>query len=706
MRPRRDGRTLDVAICTFGVLALELALIRWIGGQIRIVSYFANLILLAAFLGMGLGVVIGRRRPRLVPFALPALALLSAVLAFAEPLRIMSVRFPDPSIFLWVAESKPESLWQFFGVTLLVAAVFWAVAAVVALAASPLGRLFDELPPLTAYTADIAGSLIGIAAFTFVSAAGGTPWEWMALGILPILRFSRSPLSLISGAAILGLAWYSARGALYSPYNRIDLEPQTGWFDAAAPLRRDWLLSVNRDYHQRIANYSNRRVAADAADGQRITAISQAVYELPFRLRPGGASALVVGAGTGNDVAGALRAGFPSVTAVEIDPVILDLGRWLHPENPYGDPRVHAVNNDARAFFQRNPDASFDVVAYGLVDSHAMFSAMSSLRLDNYVYTVEGIRAGWQHVRDDGVLAISFSTFAGPWIAERLMRTIHQATGMTPVVIDHQMDWGATFLVTRSLDPALIPPLLRSRLTRPALVETARMPTDDWPFLYIRPGTIPFGYMTVLALIGITGMLAIRRAYGDAGGDTAGSAGRFDWPMFLMGAGFMLLETRMVTALSLLFGSTWLVNAYVFGGVLLMVLLANLRVIRRPPTSLGRWFIPLLVSVPLTLAVNASTLSIFDVTTRGILGGALFAIPIGFAGVIVAALLARSPSPALSLGSNLMGAVLGGILEYSSMFFGLRFVGVLSVLCYLAAFVTLRGMAGTPPALTESQGGG
>ena len=194
----------------------------------------------------------------------------------------------------------------------------------------------------------------------------------------------------------------------------------------------------------------------------------------------------------------------------------------------------------------------------------------------------------------------------------------------------------------------------------------------------------------MLTIIAITAVLAIRRAYGAAGTASGPGAARFDWAMFLMGAGFMLLETRMVTALSLLFGSTWIVNAFVFGGVLVMVLLANLWVSRRAPRSLGRWFIPLLASVALTWSISAGVLSGFDVTTRGILGGLLFALPIGFAGVIVATLLVRSEAPALALGANLMGAVLGGILEYSSMFLGLTFVGILSLLCYIGAWAALR----------------
>ena len=66
--------------------------------------------------------------------------------------------------------------------------------------------------------------------------------------------------------------------------------------------------------------------------------------------------ALIVGAGSGNDAAGALRNGVEQVTAVEIDPVIIDCGRRYHPERPYDSPRVTLVNDDARSYFATSRD--------------------------------------------------------------------------------------------------------------------------------------------------------------------------------------------------------------------------------------------------------------------------------------------------------------------------------------------------------------
>jgi hypothetical protein len=701
----RVPRPFDVGLCTFAILALELGLIRWFSGQIRLVAYFSNLVLLAAFLGMGLGIALGRRRPGLVHAALPAIAGLAAILAFAGPLGLMQVRFPDPSIFLWDAETARTTLLHFLGVTALMAAIFWSVAAVFTLVAAPLGPLFDRLPALRAYTADIIGSLLGIVAITLISAAGAKPWQWMALGTLPLLWFSRTPISVLAAAAVLALAGLSGQGAFFSPYNRIDLVALGPASRADEPLRRNWQMRVNRDYHQHVWDLSNPTVAAIARSAPNASPVlMQAVYEMPFRLHPAGRTGLVIGAGTGNDVAAGLRAGYTGITAVEIDPVILSLGREIHPENPYGDPRVRTVNDDARAYFERTSD-TFDVVAYGLVDSHAMFSAMSSLRLDNYIYTREGIEAGWRRVREGGVLAISFSTFAGPWIEQRLLRTIREATGVTPIVVRHRMDYGTSFVVSRTAEPVRVPAFLAPYAeTQPIVDESVRVPTDDWPFLYIRPKTVPYGYLAVLFLIAVTAIVAVRRVYG---GGRPGDGARvpFDWGMFLMGAGFMLLETRMVTELSLLFGSTWIVNASVFAGVLVMILFANAWVERGRPASLDRWFIPLLLSIVVTWMVGAGVLNQLPIAARGIVGGVMFSLPIGCAGVIVATLLARSASPATALGANLLGAVMGGILEYSSMFLGLTFVAILAFACYIGAFLVLRGnkllAPGLPPVVPE-----
>jgi len=504
---------VQLALCTFGILVLELAIIRWMSSQIRIVAYFSNVVLLAAFLGMGLGIALGRKRPGLVHFCLPALAILSMVLAFSRQLRLMNLSFPDPSLSLWGADS-PTTLWGFVWATLLVGAIFWAVASVFVFASVPIGGLFERMPALSAYSADLLGSLAGVLAMTAAAAFGTPPVVWLGLGVLPSLWFSRRVLSWTTALLVVVLAAVSQEGAIFSPYNRIDLAPME-YFESGIQknqARQEWNLSVNRDFHQYLHDFSPETVAAEPSVSARRRC--QQIYELPFRISPRRDSALVVGAGTGNDVMGALRQGFGRILSVEIDPAILQIGKQFHPEQPYADARAVPVVNDARAYFEQNPNSRFDVICHGLLDSHAMFSAMSSLRLDNYVYTVEGIRAGWRHVKDDGILAVSFSVYAGRWMAERMLGIIREATGLSPIVVPHGLNYGITYLIGRDLRPEGIAPYTPKLILDPTPNPSIRIPTDDWPYLYLRPGSVPYAYLSVLLVIVVTSTLGIRRVYG------------------------------------------------------------------------------------------------------------------------------------------------------------------------------------------------
>lgn len=594
----------------------------------------------------------------------------------------MNLAFPDPSVSLWGADS-PTTSWGFAGATLLVGAIFWAVVAVFVFASVPVGWLFDQMPTLTAYSADLLGSLLGVVTMAVVAAFGTPPVVWLALGTVPFLWFSRRLLSWMMALLIVVLAAVSQEGAIFSPYNRIDLTPmqysESGIQKNQA--RQEWHLSVNRDFHQYLHDFSSQTVDAEPPVSSRRWC--QQVYDLPFRVARRKDAALVVGAGTGNDVMAALRQDFRSVLSVEIDPAILRIGQQFHPERPYSDLRAIPVVNDARAYFEQNPETRFDVICYGLLDSHAMFSTMSSLRLDNYVYTVEGIRAGWRLVKEDGILSVSFSIYAGRWMAERMLGIIREATGLSPIVVPHGLNYGITHLVGRQLSPDAVAAITPKLIVDPTLNPVIRIPTDDWPFLYLRPGSIPYAYLSVLLTIALTSALAIRRVYGRE----MFTGRRFDVSLCLMGAAFMLLETRMVTELSLLFGSTWVVNSVVFTGILLMVLLANWASRRWNLEHPQRYYLPLAVFLLATWFTGAGMLNQLSLIERALVGGTLYSIPIAFAGLIFSSLLKRSKDPAAALGSNLLGAVLGGVLEYSSMLLGLKAMALLALGFYLASYL-------------------
>lgn len=663
----RGPQLFQIGLSTFGILALELALIRWMSGQVRILAYFNNLILIGCFLGMGVGLVAGRRRPGLVHVTLPALALLAIPLTFSGGLGFMHLRFPDRAVHLWGAEAAAGSVGQLLFALGVILGLFCGVVAVFVFAGAALGHLLASASNLRAYSADLLGSLLGVLAMAIVTALGAPPPVWLLVGALPFAWLSRRPLSVASLLLAVGLGQASVAGATYSPYNRIDVDR------GASGLT----LSVNRDFHQYIHDLSH-------VLGDELMTRVKRMYDIPFLLSDARERALVVGAGTGNDVQAALRNGYGTVYSVEIDGRILELGRQLHPERPYDDRRVVPVVNDARAFFEQYRGQGFDVIAYGLVDSHAMFSALSSLRLDNYLYTEEGLRSAWRHVKPGGLMTVNLSFLGGSWLRNRLYWTLASATGTKPVVVEHGLHSAAAFVAAKQPGPLhweRLDPFPRLQAD-PATQAFVLRSSDDWPFLYLRPGVFPWGYVLVLSCVLALAWVLVSRTLG-------GEALKrdFDGALFLMGAGFLLLETRGVTTLSLLFGSTWVVNAAVFSGVLIMALVANLLVERLRPSSPLPAFLALLVALVVLWAVDLSALNRLPLVSRGLVGGLLNALPVGCAGLIVSTLLARSANLAASLASNLLGSVLGGCLEYLSMYTGLRALVLLALGLYLGALL-------------------
>jgi len=102
------------------------------------------------------------------------------------------------------------------------------------------------------------------------------------------------------------------------------------------------------------------------------------------------------------------------------------------------------------------------------------------------------------------------------------------------------------------------------------------------------------------------------------------------------------------------------------------------------------WFGPLFLSLVVCYLLGSARLASLPLLGRGLAGGLLFALPVGIAGVVVATLLKQAKNAAGALGSNLLGAVLGGVLEYLSMLLGLEALLLLALTLYLGAFLALR----------------
>ncbi|MGE3818281.1 MAG: hypothetical protein AB7I30_02510 [Isosphaeraceae bacterium] len=711
------NRTLCLFLLSVAGLFLELVLIRWVSTEIRIFAYLQNTVLVVCFLGLGVG-ALSCRKPVAVREILLPLGVLIALLAIpatraglgkiSEMLSVLN------DLLIW-SKGRADGPWQSLvqvalglALTLVLMILIWEIFL-------PIGRLTgrflaDHPRTLWAYSVNVAGGLLGVWAFVLLSALDQPPFVWVAVfcALLAALTIAALPPtagqslpSLVGMAALIPLAWFAGQEpdaieVRWSPYQKLALQDSDpNDLDMRGVGR--YMVTVNRAGYQAMIDLNPESVARDPDRyPPALRGLSQ--YDVPFLLRKPPGKVLVVGAGTGNDVAGALRQGATEVTAVEIDPAILDLGKRFHPERPYDSPRVHAVTDDARSFFASCQE-KYDLILFGLLDSHTT-TAMTNARLDHYVYTVESLRHARTLLADGGVMVLSFEA-QKPYVADRMALALRQVFGEEPLcfrIPKTAYGWGGVMFVTGDLNgvrqrlaenPRLASTIARWRTESPVrLTGTTRVATDDWPYIYLESPRIPSLHFL------LAGLLAVVFAYGVRGEERAEVLKGWDasrWHFFFMGAAFLLLEVQNVSKASVVLGNTWQVNAVIISGILAMVLLANLVVAKRPNLSSPVVYLGLILTCLVLYFVDLSTLAFLPFWVKAPMVGALAALPMLFSGVVFARSFASSAEKDQALGANILGALVGGILQSLTFVTGTRFLSLVVAALYAAAYLTRPG---------------
>jgi len=692
--------TRALVATSIAALFVELMLIRWLAAEIPVLGYFKNFPLMAAFIGLGAGALLADRPRSHWLSSLWALVVLSLAVVFTEELGLVDMVFPDPRVDVWsrgvsLSAGEPSRVLSVnLGKIFLVLGVCtWSFVGL----GQAIGYWFRQGPALRMYTADIAGSLAGVVSFGVLSYLQTGPQVWLVAAalLLAVSSWYRNPgdrrglLPLVVLLAIAGTyqvkAGHTATTLRWSPYYRIEV-PAVGMETSPTVYQ----LNVNRDIHQHMVDLSEKQPGALAAGGSMAGQMKKwrRQYDFPYIFKDRPATVLIGGAGSGNNAAAALRNGAGRVTAVEIDPQIIQLGRDLHPEHPYASERVHVVNDDIRSYVRWSHE-KYDLIEYGILDSHTALSSLSSLRLDNYVYTVEGIRSAVRRLKPDGLMVLSFYEGNRPWLGRRIFRNIIEATGAAPVAT--QFSAMCFFVFGPSLDRDRIEGELAQHGHR--VMNTfygegdVRMSTDDWPFMYSNPAGQPLVYFLSLALLVALASLFISRA--TRGGPSAQSV-RMDWHMFLLGAAFLLIETKALAELSLLFGSTWIVNTLVFSGIFVMVLSSVWLVHRRVWVRLDLAYGALILILMAWYAFPREALNALPFGVRALVSTLLVVLPLLFAGIVFARSFSTKANTAVAFGSNLIGAVIGGAAEATSLAWGIRSLTILALVFYVASWLVLR----------------
>jgi hypothetical protein len=155
----------------------------------------------------------------------------------------------------------------------------------------------------------------------------------------------------------------------------------------------------------------------------------------------------------------------------------------------------------------------------------------------------------------------------------------------------------------------------------------------------------------------------------------------------------MLLETKSVVHMALLFGSTWLVNSIVFFAILVMILASNLYVLALKPKKLGPYYALLVASLAINIMVPMSKFLALSGWEEVAVSCTVVFVPIFFAGIVFGTLFRDSSQPDIDFGSNIAGAILGGLCESLSLVIGFNYLLAIAVAFYLLSAVPNRSAA-------------
>lgn len=721
-------RNWQLIFVSFTALFLELLVIRLVSTEIRIFAYFSNLVLLAAFIGLGFGMIINKK----LPVAISAAALFSTVVAssvnyivrwpnldFVFFSGITELLAPLSESYIWLTTNTYSKSGIMIGLFLLIILFVNLI-----LIFMPLGQIMGNLlakhkKPILAYSLNIAASLLGMWAFQTYSIVRFTPYFGVVLGIVALYFLTKDRLEkyLILSIVVATIVFIvpksqpeKFRATYWSPYQKLtlsasekdpsEINPQPeGWYLEVNNVGYMGLFNMSQDYRENVKKELNKLYGNNSP----VDAKYSDSYTLPFEFKKDPSQVLVIGAGAGNDAAAAVRRNLipgpdglkipdpnqkiPQVDAVEIDPVIVEIGQKYHHEKPYRDPKVKTIIDDGRSFMEKT-DKKYDLVIMGLADSHTLSSSLTNLRLDHYLYTQESFKRIKNILNDDGLLFLTFEV-TRPWIGDRLKKGLTDVFEQEPKIFEVRSGgvygWGGYAFVV-SKNPSFLEQVLNSNLELGNFVENNRQSfqintrslTDDWPYLYLDKPRLPLIHMFIALLFGSLLLVARKKILG---------TNKLNWAMFFWGAAFLLFEFQNVSKASLLFGVTWQTNLFMISAILVLLLFANWTVQKRLIRPSAAF--PLLIaSLVLQILLPLETLNSLDLFQKIVFASLVLNLPLYFGGVFFTHMFSKSKDKANAFGSNFLGAVFGGFAEMLSFLFGIHALLYIVIVLYSLGFLT------------------
>ena len=511
----------------------------------------------------------------------------------------------------------------------------------------------------------ISGSLVFVVQNLLWPSQGILVTAWcLALVAISLLdggtrrNLQKLALILLPAAVLMAFCWTYSNNYLWSPYQRVTIRKNRAGdlinmyandaFISDISLRPEAALRQDKDYGSRLA---------------------------PFEFIRRGDRVLVLGSGGGtNDVRVALNKGAGHVTAVEIDPRFVMLGKIFDPERSYLRPEVSVNVNDARRYLNTSKE-TFDFIFMPFLDSHTNACNQSRFRLDSFLYTYEGLRLAYSRLSEGGVMVVSFGT-PTEWMRVRMFNLIRQATGREVHVFVLPDVIATSYAVSKGegRNLAFPSPYRDESAAYQKTPAGTLLPTDDWPFFYSEHATMPQEHIRLLLtlLVGLFCLyfgcrsLTPKEAPETLEPAPQDSLRKLKTYALFSGAAFFFVQIRTISAVTPWFGASYISQSFVIIGIILISLAgAFLAAFRGIKPSYTPWAL-LFLSVALGFAAETMFHPLSGIFFPSILVYTFFLLmPIFIAGYIYVGYLdGLSPRQVLQLQFwNLAGGAIGGLAE-------------------------------------------
>jgi len=661
-------------ITAFIVLSLQ----RWIENSVSLFSNANGLPLAIGIIGIAFGLARGNLHSKHISFAFIAM---SCTLLFMSLVVCVPSTIPLPMPVL-----EPSS-----ALSALVLGPF-----LFSYCAGARCKELFKTDDFRCWAAMAFGFFWGFCLFTLTSVTGSFPAVQLVIAglllvLLSIIFWRPASLHLIClliSCGVLVLAWKTetTHDVVWSMYHRFELKAVdhkvlSGKSPALVDIDRTLQGFYKPEDPAAVPSSTGELVDKNAEFSNRT-----AFLRLPY-LNNKPSLVLVLGTGLGEDISQALKAGATYIDAVELDPVLLELGKAF--DNNYASPLVHVVNADPRNYIN-SCDKKYDTIILGCLDVQKDATTLSHFR-DVSLYTKDSYRKCLNLLKPNGNLLISCAAADSKdadILCQRFYATANQALTEKPVVVGGSNTGWSPFLFRLNKTPQK-PPALHEVAPFSVVLfgpnAKFQILSEDLPYICLRAAPLS---LTCFALF-----VVAAAAIGFA---PSGSANNLvvmarERQSLLVATGFALAISGTVNRCELLLGSSWHVGAIAYGAFLLL----NWRIIAAYIDAEAGRIEHFLYPTLLASLLVSFLLPIHWLSKWGIFGLVvilfLTVLPVLRILLIIPSISARSESLQKALVFNLLGFALGILLQPAAIILGNNSLFLIALIaCVIAMYLDIK----------------